>query len=197
MDSIAASAVTRSGGSAQRLPRRPGLGCVSHPVASVSPVGPNTQHRGKGVRPAGRTGHRAVLLQWIPPWAVISCRREYSVRVRKESRDGPQLFTCSYVYMFTCSPVPPHRCWTSVVAGVDPHSYTPLAGIPGVGFSARGRATGVSSHPFSYEEWGFTAMAGNRAVSSHPRSTSGCFGTSGRVGLAPGLRSSGRSGCWR
>ena len=50
MDSIAASAVTRSGGSAQRLPRRPGLGCVSHPVASVSPVGPNTQPAEKGVR---------------------------------------------------------------------------------------------------------------------------------------------------
>ena len=43
---------------------------------------------------------------------------------------------------------------------------TPLAGIPEVGLSARGSATGFSSHPFSYGEWGFTAMAVNRAVSS-------------------------------
>ena len=43
-------------------------------------------------------------------------------------------------------------------------------------FSARRSATGVSSHPFSYGEWGFTAMAGNSPVSSHP----------GRVRL-PGL----------
>ena len=34
---------------------------------------------------------------------------------------------------------------------------------------------------FSYGKDEFTAMAVNRAVSSHPRSTSGCFGTSGRV----------------
>ena len=45
---IAASAVTRSGGSVQRLPRRPGLGCVSHPVASVSSVGPNPGASGNG-----------------------------------------------------------------------------------------------------------------------------------------------------
>ena len=52
----------------------------------------------------------------------------------------------------------------------------------------RGSATGFSSHPFSYGEWGFTAMAVNRAVSSHLD----------RVGL-PGLafrtwRSCGRAG---
>ena len=101
-------------------------------------------------------------------------------------------FTRSPVHLFTCSP-------TSVLdqrGGRDgSRSYTPLAGIPGVGFSARHRANGVSSHPLSYGEWAFTAMAGNRAVSSHPRSTSGCFGTSGRVGLAPAFRWSGRSGC--
>ena len=98
--------------------------------------------------------------------------------LKKEFRGGPQLFICSSVHLFICSP-------TSVLDQCGgrggSRSYTPLAGIPGVGFSARGRATGVSSHPFSYEEWAFTAMAGNRAVSSHPRSTSGCFGTSGRV----------------
>ena len=47
------------------------------------------------------------------------------------------------------------------------------AGIPKIVFSAKGRATGVSSHPISYEIEAFTAMAVNRAVSSHP----------GRVGL--------------
>ena len=187
MNTIAASAVTRSGGSAQRLPRRPGLGCVSHPVASVSSVGPNPQHRGKGVRPAGRTGHRAVLLQWIPPWAVISCRREYSV----PGEEGIQgraatvhLFTCLSVHLFTCSPVPPHRCWTSVVAGVDPHSYTPLAGIPGVGFSARGRATRVSSHPFSYGKGEFTATPGQPAGASERAAVSDWpqdFGGQGEV----------------
>ena len=57
---------------------------------------------------------------------------------------------------------------------MDPRSYTPLAGIPEVWVSARGVATGFYSHPFSYGEWGFTAMAVNRAVSSHV----------GRVGLA-------------
>ena len=41
------------------------------------------------------------------------------------------------------------------------------AGIPEVWFSARGSATGFASHPFSYGEWGFTAMAVNRAVSNH------------------------------
>ena len=85
--------------------------------------------------------------------------------VRKEFRGGPQLFTCSPVYLFICSPVYLFTCSpTSVLDQCGgrggSRSYTPLAGIPGVGFSARGRATGVSSHPFSYEEWAFTAMAG-------------------------------------
>ena len=50
---------------------------------------------------------------------------------------------------------------------MEPRSYIPLAGIPEEWLSARGSATGVSSRPVSYGEWGFTAMAGNRAVSSH------------------------------
>ena len=41
------------------------------------------------------------------------------------------------------------------------------AGTADVWDSAKGPATGVSSRPFSYWEWGFTAMAVNRAVSSH------------------------------
>ena len=102
---------------------------------------------------------------------MISCRREYSV----PGEEGIQgraatvyLFTCSHVYLFTCSP-------TSVLdqcGGRDgSRSYTPLAGISGVGFSARGRATGVSSHPFSYGKGEFTAMAVNSPVSSHPLSS--------------------------
>ena len=47
-------------------------------------------------------------------------------------------------------------------------ALTPLAGIPEVWLSATGSATGFASRPFSYGEWGFTAMAVNRAVSSHP-----------------------------
>ena len=39
----------------------------------------------------------------------------------------------------------------------------------------------VFQPPLQLRGVGFPAMAGNRAVSSHPRSTSGCFGTSGRV----------------
>ena len=54
-----------------------------------------------------------------------------------------------------------------VVARMEPRSYAPLAGIPEVWFSAKGLATGFSSRPFSYGERGFTAMAVNRAVSSH------------------------------
>ncbi len=50
---------------------------------------------------------------------------------------------------------------------VERHLPTPLARIPEVWLSARGFATGFASHPFSYGEWGFTAMAVNRAVSSH------------------------------
>ena len=42
------------------------------------------------------------------------------------------------------------------------------AGIADVWDSAKDPAIGVSSRPFSYWEWGFTAMAVNRAVSSHP-----------------------------
>ena len=41
------------------------------------------------------------------------------------------------------------------------------AGIADVWDSAKGSANGVYSHPFSYWEWEFTAMAVNRAVSSH------------------------------
>ena len=41
------------------------------------------------------------------------------------------------------------------------------AGIPKVWLSAKGRATGLSSRPFIYGERGFTAMAVNRAISSH------------------------------
>ena len=41
------------------------------------------------------------------------------------------------------------------------------AGIADVWDSAKDPATGVSSHSFSYGEWAFTAMAVNRAVSSH------------------------------
>ena len=51
---------------------------------------------------------------------------------------------------------------------VQRHPSAPLAGIPEVWLSAKGFATGFASHPFSYGEWGFTAMAVNRAVSSHP-----------------------------
>ena len=42
---------------------------------------------------------------------------------------------------------------------VHRHPSTPPAGTPGVWFSAKGLATGFSSHPLSYGEWGFTAMA--------------------------------------
>ena len=56
-----------------------------------------------------------------------------------------------------------------VVTRIELRSSTPLAGIPEVWDSAKGSAIGFSSHPFSYGEWGFTAMAGNRAVSSHGR----------------------------
>ena len=38
------------------------------------------------------------------------------------------------------------------------HPATPLAGMPEVWLSAKGFATGFASHPFSYREWGFTAM---------------------------------------
>ena len=41
------------------------------------------------------------------------------------------------------------------------------AGIADVWDSAKDPAIGVSSRPFSYWEWGFTAMAVNRAISSH------------------------------
>ena len=41
------------------------------------------------------------------------------------------------------------------------------AGIADVWDSAKDPATEVSSRPFSYWAWGFTAMAVNRAVSSH------------------------------
>ena len=60
-----------------------------------------------------------------------------------------------------------------VVFRMEVRSYKPLAGISEVWLSAKGVATGFASHPFSYGEWGFTAMAVNRAVSSHV----------GRVGL--------------
>ena len=42
------------------------------------------------------------------------------------------------------------------------------AGIPEVWVSAKGRATGFSSHPLSYDKGEFPAGAVNRAVSSHP-----------------------------
>ena len=54
---------------------------------------------------------------------------------------------------------------------VQRHPSAPLAGIPEVWLSTRGFATGFASHPFSYGEWGFTAMAVNRAVSSQDRRT--------------------------
>ena len=41
------------------------------------------------------------------------------------------------------------------------------AGIPEVWVSAKGRATGFSSHPLSYDKGEFPAGAVNRAVSSH------------------------------
>ena len=41
------------------------------------------------------------------------------------------------------------------------------AGIPEVWVSAKGRATGFSSHPLSYDKGEFPAMAVIRAVSSH------------------------------
>ena len=43
-----------------------------------------------------------------------------------------------------------------------------LAGISEVWVSARGRATGFSSHPLSYGGWGFTALAGNRGCFQPP-----------------------------
>ena len=54
-----------------------------------------------------------------------------------------------------------------VVTRMEPRSHTPLAGIPEVWLSSSGVATGFASHPFSYGEWEFPAMAVNRAVSSH------------------------------
>ena len=63
------------------------------------------------------------------------------------------------------------------------------AGIADVWDSAKDPATEVSSRPFSYWAWGFTAMAVNRAVSSH----------AGRVGLALTQRSYvwAKSPCWQ
>ena len=51
-----------------------------------------------------------------------------------------------------------------VVTRMEPRSYTPLAGIPEVWFSARGFATGFSSHPFNYKVWELTAMAVKRGL---------------------------------
>ena len=50
---------------------------------------------------------------------------------------------------------------------VQRHPSAPLAGITEVWLSARGVATGFPSHPFSYGQGQLTAMAVNRAVSSH------------------------------
>ena len=62
---------------------------------------------------------------------------------------------------------PGEMLWSCQDAGVGG------AGIADVSDSARGSATRFSSRPFSYGEWGFTAMAVNRAIFSH----------GGRVGL--------------
>ena len=58
----------------------------------------------------------------------------------------------------------------------------PAAGISEVLVSATCCATGVSSHPFSYGKDEFTAMAVNRAVSSHPACHRGRLGTNGLLG---------------
>ena len=47
---------------------------------------------------------------------------------------------------------------------VQRHPTTPLAGIPEVWLSAKESATGFYSHPFSYGEQGFTAMAVNSTL---------------------------------
>ena len=68
---------------------------------------------------------------------MISCRREDNVH-GKEGIQGRaatvHLFICLPVHMFTCSPGPPHRCWTSVVAGMDPARIHPWLEYPESGF---------------------------------------------------------------
>ena len=50
---------------------------------------------------------------------------------------------------------------------VQSHSIAPLAGIPEVSHSAKGAATGFSSHPLSYKLGHFQPVAGNSPVYSH------------------------------
>ena len=56
-----------------------------------------------------------------------------------------------------------------VVARMEPRSYTPLAGIPEVWLSARGSATGVSSRPVSYGEWGIYSHGCKQGCFQPPR----------------------------